>query len=313
MFNYSLRRLGWGIVTIIGAMTLIFVTIRVIPGDPAAVILEERFSGEEYVRLKHELGLDQPIHVQYFRYLRDLATGNLGVSFHTNENVLIGVLQQFKYTFQLALAGMLISVICGIPLGIAAALHQNKLTDQICMFFALIGMCIPSFWFGLLMILVFAFGMGWFPVIGAGNPGQPLDMVWHLILPALTVGLRSMALNARVTRSTMLEIINQDYIRVARAKGLQERVVIYKHGLRNALIPIVTVVGLDLGRMLGGTTITEIVFNRPGIGHLLVNSVLSRDYPYIQATLFLYVILVVICNLMVDLTYKLIDPRIRQG
>lgn len=303
------RRLPGTIMTLFVAVTFVFLIIHLIPGDPVALILDENFSRDAYVALQHKLGLDQPLWRQYVDYMQSVLRGDWGMSFRTQRAVLPDLLAQFPYTIELAVAGILVAIMIGIPAGIAAAVYHNRIIDHISMVLALIGACMPSFWLGVLLMLVFALQLGWLPSIGVGSTGV-LSRLSHLALPALAIGSRSAALIARMARSTMLDALGQDYVRTARAKGLRESAVLRRHALRNAMIPIATIVGLDLGGMLAGTTVIEIVFGRPGIGHMLIDAVLARDYPMIQGTLLFYVLVIILANMLVDVMYGVIDPRI---
>jgi ABC-type dipeptide/oligopeptide/nickel transport system permease component len=224
--------------------------------------------------------------------------------------VLDEVLQNLRYTVQLAIAGIIVTVALGIPAGIIAALNKGRLADAITMGASLIGASMPSFWLGILLMIVFAVNLQWFPLIGSGSSEGWMGQLKFLVLPAVTLGLRGAALMARVTRSSLLEVLGQDYVRTSRAKGLKESIVIRRHALRNALLPVVTVIGVDLGSMLGGSAIVEIVFSRPGLGSLLVSSVLARDYPMIQGAFVTYLAIIILVNISVDLLYTRLDPRI---
>jgi ABC-type dipeptide/oligopeptide/nickel transport system permease component len=234
----------------------------------------------------------------------------MGTSLITHQPVFQEVFANFGFTLQLACAGLLVGVVLGVPAGMIAALSRGKPADLVAMTGATVGISMPSFWLGILLMIVFAVELRWLPMFGVGQPGQPLNMVTHLILPAVTLGLRGAALTARVTRSSMLEVLNLDYIRTARSKGISEFVITWRHAMRNSMLPVVTVVGMDLARMLGGTTVIETVFSRPGIGTLLVGSVLNRDYPMVQGAFLVYLSVIVLSNLLVDLLYARLDPRV---
>jgi glutathione transport system permease protein len=285
--------------------------VHFIPGDPVELILGDFYSDEVYQEMTERLGLDKPLHVQYWNYMKGLLTGNFGKSFRSNRDVIEVLMAQFPYTVHLALTALIISAVLGIPTGVVAAVHRNRWPDHLGMLSAGLAVSLPGFALGIILLLIFSLRLGWFPAIGVGDPGDPVDIIMHLVLPAATLGARSAALIARTTRSSVLEVLEEDYVRTARAKGLAEQIVLFRHALRNALIPVVTLMGIDLGRLLSGTTITEIVFSRAGIGHLLVEAVLSRDYPQVQISLTFYVAMIVLGSLVADVLYSLVDPRIR--
>lgn len=311
MLSYIIRRLAMAPPTLLGVVTVVFVVVRLVPGDPALVLLDQ-FATEENVRvLRQEYGLDRPLLDQYIKYIVNLARGNFGRSFATDRLTLREILRLFPYTVQLVVGSMIVSVGMGVPIGIMSAARRNSLSDRAGMVLALALLSIPGFCLGLFLLLVFSVKLGWLPMIGAGSPGNVLDTLTHLVLPAFTLGGTEAAFIARMTRSSFLEVIGQDYIRTARAKGLGNRVVLYKHALKNALIPVVTVVGLNVGALLGGSVVVETVFSRPGLGKLLVDSITARDYMQIQATVIFIAVCFVACNLVVDLLYAFLDPRIR--
>ena len=311
MSSHVLNRLLIVFPTLLGALTLIFLFVHILPGDPVRLMLGDSYTVEAGEIITQQLGLDKPLYEQYWNYIKGLATGNLGISFRTNRNVMEVVLDQFPFTVSLALASLVVSIIIGIPAGITAAVKRNQWPDYIGMLIALFAISMPSFWFGIVLLVLFSLNLGWFPTIGVGETSSLPSLLHHLALPAIALGARSAALIARTTRSSILEVLNEDYIRTGRAKGLRERVVLYRHAFRNALIPVITILGIDMGRLLGGSTIVEIVFSRAGIGQVLIRSVLDRDYPQVQATLAFYVVLVIFSNLLADLGYSFADPRIR--
>ena len=307
MLTYILRRLGLMVLIMLGVSVITFSMMHLVPGDPAEVIAMERY-GEEITaetieRVRAELGLDQPVPVQYFRWLTDVLQGDLGCSFRTDRPVLDEILSRLPATIQLALAGMLVALIIAIPVGIISATRQYSAVDNVSMFGALLGVSMPNFWLGLLLILFFSVHLGWLPVFGRGG-------IEHLILPALTLGTGMAAITTRLIRSSMLEVLGQDYIRTARSKGLKERVVIYKHALKNALIPVVTIVGLQFAALLEGAVIVEVIFAWPGIGRLLVDSIFARDFMLIQGCILFIAAMFVMVNLLVDISYAYLDPRI---
>lgn len=311
MVRFILRRLAFAIPTLLVGMTLVFFAINIIPGDPAALMLGDYYTGEAYDALIVKMGLDRPLPERYLHFLADVLRGDLGTSLRSGRTVASDIAAQFPYTLTLALASLAIAVVIGVAVGIISAVARNRWPDQLAMLVALSSISTPSFFFGVLLILVFSVYLGWFPALGAGEFSEPGSLLQHLILPAFALGLRSAAMIARLTRSTVIDILNQDYIRTAQAKGLAQRTVLLNHALRNATLPLITIIGLDLGSLLGGTTIVEIVFNRPGMGKLLVDGVLNRDYSTVQGTIIFFMILVLLSNLLADIGYGLADPRIR--
>ena len=304
MTAYILRRILIALPTLLGVVVLVFLMVRLAPGDPAVLLAGEFATPETLEAIRARYGLDRSLPEQFLIYLEALLRGDLGESARSRRPVLEELKTYFPNTLELASAAILVAVLTGIPLGILAALRPGSSLDLSVMVLALLGVSMPVFWFGLLAILIFSVGLGWFPVAGKGT-------LAHLVLPAITLGINATALLARMTRGTLLEVLSQDYIRTARAKGLAERVVIFKHALRNALIPVVTVVGLEFGTLLSGAVITETIFAWPGLGQLLVGSILARDYPVVQGAVLLVAITFVLINLLVDLLYAAIDPRVR--
>lgn len=290
--------------SILGVMIIVFAMVRLAPGDPAQLLAGEFADAETIELIRERFGLNDGIEVQFWRFVSGVATLNLGESTRTKRLVTQDLATYFPNTIELALGAIFVALLFGIPAGIFAALRPNSPLDLAVMVFALIGVSMPVFWFGLLAILIFSVQLGWFPVAGRGT-------FRHLILPAISLGLGSMAIIARMTRSSMLEVLNQDFIRTARAKGLVHSAVVLKHALRNAMVPVVTVIGLQFGALLAGTVITETVFSWPGIGSLLVQSILARDYPVVQGAVLLIAVSFILVNLIVDLIYGYIDPRIR--
>lgn len=295
---------------------LVFLMLHLAPGDPVLTILgaSERTNLDPGViaQVREEFGLDQPLYTQYYLFISKAIRGNLGRSFQTREDVLEMVASRLPATLQLTLASMAIALVVALPLGVVSAVRQNSWVDNASMVFAAFGISIPRFWFGLILILVFSLQLGLLPTTGIGHIESGLwDVIRHLILPAVSLGLSMLALVTRMTRSSMLEVIRQDYIRTAWAKGLTSRVVIYKHALKNSLIPVVTVVGMQFGGLLGGAVVTETIFSWPGVGRLAVNSILKRDFPMVQGTTLVLCLTFVLVNLAVDILYTFLDPRIR--
>lgn len=304
MLQYTLRRILISIPTIIGVLIIVFSMVRLAPGDPAVLLAGEFASPEVIERARERFGLDRSLPEQFARFVGGLVQGDLGRSTRTNRLVTDDLANYFPNTLEMAFAAILVALVVGVPAGVISALRPNGPLDFGVTFVALLGVSMPVFWFGLLAILIFSVQLGWFPVAGRGT-------LAHLVLPAITLGLSSTAIIARMTRSSMLEVLNQDFVRTARAKGLRESQVVVKHALRNAFVPVVTVIGLQFGALLAGAVITETVFTWPGIGRLLVDSIRARDYPVVQGAVLLIAVSFVLVNLIVDLIYGFIDPRIR--
>jgi peptide/nickel transport system permease protein len=307
MFDFLRKQLMLLIPVMLGVSILVFFMVHFTPGGAIeAMVLRggAQVSGEDLARFRQEMGLDDPLHIQYLRFLSKALRGDLGRSLRTNRPVSEMLWEQLPATVELAVAGMGLAVILGGILGLVSALRQNSWIDSLSMALALIGWSMPSFWLGLLLILVFALYLDWFPITGHGGLAR-------LVLPALTLALGTSGLIARLVRSAVLEVLRMDYVTTARAKGLAEHLVISRHVLRNALIPVVTMVGLQFGRLLSGTVIIETVFARQGIGRVTVDAILTRDMPLVQGAVLLFAVIYVLSNLAVDMSYALIDPRIR--
>lgn len=304
MSRYILRRLALLVFVVFGVVTVVFLIVHLIPGDPVEIMLGEQAQAVDKEALRHELGLDKPILIQYGDYLRRLVLGDLGQSIHTKQPVLESIADRLPATVELALAAMVVALALAIPLGLLAAYKKDSLIDQGSMVFALLGISMPNFWLGPLLIIVFSLKLGWFPVSGRGS-------LAHLVLPALTLGTAMAAILTRMTRASMLDVIHSDYITAARAKGLRESLVMLKHAFRNALIPVVTIVGLQIGGLLAGSIITETIFAWPGIGRLTIQAINARDYPLVQGCVLVIALGYVLVNFATDLLYGLIDPRIR--
>jgi peptide/nickel transport system permease protein len=334
MVPYITRRICLLVYVLLGVSLTIFLLMRLIPGDPALVMLGERATAERIVEVRRGLGLEQPLAVQYLIYLKNSLTGNLGRSIHTNTRVAEELLQRFPATIELGLAALCLASILGVLTGIVSATHQYSVLDSGFMFLSLAGVSMPIFWLGLMMIWAFAVLLGWFPPSGRLDVRISLESVtgfhlidslltrqwqafwnalWHLALPSLTLATVPLAVIARMTRSSVLEVLRQEYIVTARSKGLQEWVVVSRHALRNALIPILTIGGLQCGLLLGGAILTETIFSWPGLGRLLYNAVLARDYPVVQGGTLLIAATFAAINLVVDILYALANPRIRYG
>jgi ABC-type dipeptide/oligopeptide/nickel transport system permease component len=304
MGSYVLRRVAYAVFVLWGALTIIFVTVRIVPGDPASMMLGAGATEDDVAALRRRLGLDDALPVQYGRFVADAARLDFGASLWLNRPVLASVGERITTTARLAAAAMAIALAVSFPLGILAALKQRTVIDGLVSVVSLIGQSVPSFWLGIMFILVFARQLRLLPSAGS-------DTWRHLIMPAATLALPLVGVLTRLVRSGLLDVMYEDYIRTARAKGLKPRSVLTRHALRNMLIPVVTVAGLQLGNLLGGTVIVETVFGWPGIGRLLVDAIFHRDYPLIQAAILFITAGFVLINLLVDLSYVYLDPRIR--
>jgi peptide/nickel transport system permease protein len=309
MTRYLASRFAGMAVVLLLVATLVFFITRLAPGDPAAVMLGEQASAADIAQLRASYGLDKPLPVQFAYWLKELAHGNLGQSIFLQRPVTQALRERAEPTLFLTLFSIAIATLIGVPCGIVSAVWRGRAVDQAFSGFAMLGASIPSFWFGLMQI--FAVALGWFPVAGYGDPGVPLaDRLHHLVLPAIVLGVVNSALILRFTRASMLDVLGEDHIRTARAKGASEARVILHHALRNALIPVLTVLGLTFALLVGGAIVTETVFGLPGIGNLVVSAVLRRDYPVIQGALLVIAGLYVLINLAVDLLYLVVDPRV---
>jgi ABC-type dipeptide/oligopeptide/nickel transport system permease component len=311
MGKYLLKTLLMTIPTFLGVLTIVFFLIHLTPGDPAMSILGPNATAEAIRDLRKSLGLDQPLYLQYLDYLGRVAKGDLGRSLATEQPVLLETLRPFPYTIHLALAGVLVALIVGIPIGVISAVRRNTLLDYIARATSISGISIPVFFLAIIFLWIFSYQLRWFPVIGVGNTSSWRSLLHHLILPGMTLGISLGVLIMRVTRSCMLEVLGQDYVRTARAKGLGENAVIMVHALKNTLLPIVTVVGLYIGQLLGGAILTETVFARQGVGKLLMDAIFDRDYPQVQGTILIFACAVILVNVIVDIIYRFLDPRIK--
>ncbi|WP_162950339.1 ABC transporter permease [Rhizobium jaguaris] len=312
MIRYILQRLFGMIVVMFLVVTIVFVIVRVTPGDPAAVMLGPDATAQDIASLRARLGLDQPLALQYLYYFGQLLQGDLGQSIFLNEPVTAALFERAEPTFFLTVFSLIIASIIALPIGIYSAYRRGSLFDQAATALAMLAASIPSFWLGLILIQSFAVRHGIFPVSGYGGPGSSfVDRMYHLALPSIVLGVVSSALILRFTRASMLDVLGDDYIRTARAKGLIERKVILKHALKNALIPILTVIGLTAAVLISGAVVTETIFSLPGIGNLVVSAVLRRDYPVIQGALLVIAGLYVLINFAIDMLYLLVDPRVR--
>jgi len=332
MRTYILRRLAHTIPVLLGVATVVFLALRLIPGDPAIAMAGEKASPETIEHMREELGLNRPLPVQYVEFLSRTATLQLGRSIRTGGNIASELVTNFAPTVELSLAALFVALLVGLPAGILAAIRRHTLTEYITMLGSLVGISMPVFWIGLMLIYWLGAQAGWFPLSGtvsntidipavthfytidallSGDPAAFGDVVWHLVLPAITLSTITMAIVSRMARSSMLEVLSSDYLTTARAKGLRENAVVMGHALKNALIPVVTVVGLQFGALLSGAVLTETVFGRVGVGRYVVTAIGQRDYPVVQGTVIVVALFVVAINLIVDITYAALDPRIR--
>lgn len=310
MLGLIVKRLFQLVLLLFGISFLVFMSMHLAPGDPATIIGGPTATESDLEAIREELGLNRPVLTQYFDYIAGVVQGDLGYSFQNNQSVSSAIVTRFPQTFNLAIASMIVAILIGVPAGIISATKQNSWFDISSTTVALAGISIPNFWLGAMLILVFSVQLQWLPVGGLSAPFWTIEGIKQLILPAITLGTASAAMIARMSRSTMLEVIRADYIRTARAKGVRSRGVTWVHALRNAMIPVITVIGLNFGFLLGGTIITEQVFAINGVGRLMIDAIAARDFPVVQGTVLLVATLFVVVNLIVDIVYALIDPRI---
>ncbi len=329
---FILRRFLSLIPTLLGISLIVFFMVHLIPGDPAEMMLGERASEESLRVLREQLGLNEPLYVQYGLFLSRLVRGDLGRALRTNEEITVEIMQRFPATVELSLAAILIATVFGMLAGIISATRQYSVFDYASMILSLVGVSMPIFWLGLVLMIIFSLNLGWLPLSGrlsydiviepithlyvvdsilTGNWAAFKDAVWHLIMPAFTLSTIPMAIIARITRSSMLEVLRQDYIRTARAKGLSLPTVYLKHGLKNAMIPVITVIGLQFGILMGGAILTETIFAWPGIGNWILNAVYARDFNAVQGGTMLVATVFVLINMVVDILYALVNPRIK--
>lgn len=302
MQSYIFKRLGHTILVMIGISIISFVFLQ-LSGDPVGLILPQDATSQQVEDLRNKLGLNEPIFIQYLHFINNALQGNLGRSLFSNEPVTDLILERLPATVELAVFSMGFALIIAIPIGIISALKRGTFIDTASMVLALFGLSMPHFWLGIMMIMLFSVQLGWLPTSGRGSFAQ-------IIMPATAMGISMVALFARLTRSTMLEVLGQDYVRTARAKGLSEYIVIGKHALKNAVLPLITMIGMEFGLLLGGAVIIETVFAWPGVGRLIVQAIMDRDYPVVQGAVMMLAMIFVIVNLLVDLTYHWLDPNI---
>ncbi|MCP8967574.1 ABC transporter permease [Ectobacillus ponti] len=310
MVALIVRRILQLLLLLVGISFIVFMSMHIAPGDPASMIAGPTATKEEIANIEAKLGLDKPVLEQYASYMNGIIHGNFGYSFQTKQPVEEAIASRFPNTLTLAIASIIIAILIGVSAGIISAMKQNTWLDGAATVASLAGISVPNFWLGAILILVFAVNLQWFPVGGLTAPPWTLEGLQQIALPAITLGTGSAAMIARMSRSSMLEVIRADYVRTARAKGLKERTVILVHSLRNALIPVVTVIGMNFGLLLGGAIITEQVFAINGVGRLVVEAIAARDFPMVQGVVLLIAALFVIINLLVDIVYIFIDPRI---
>jgi peptide/nickel transport system permease protein len=307
MTRYLAARLVSFVPVVVGVSALIFLMLHLVPGDPVSVLVGDApVSAAELERLREQYGLNDPLVVQYGRFALNALQGDLGRSLRTKRPVSEEIAEQFPRTVELAVAAMAFAIALGVLLGVVAATHQHTWVDSLCSVLALLSVSMPSFWLGLMLIFIFAVGLNWFPATGQGG-------IERLVLPAITLGWYAAAVIARLVRSSMLEVLRQEYVMTARAKGLRESLVVYRHALRNALIPTVTIVGLQFGALLAGAVIVETVFARQGLGRLIVGGILQKDFPIVQGAVLVTALVYVLANFLVDIAYATLDPRIRLG
>ncbi|MER7074160.1 nickel ABC transporter permease [Terrabacter sp. NPDC000476] len=304
MTSFLARCVAFSAFVLWGAVSIVFLVLRLVPGDPASLILGPDATAAEVLALQQQMGLDEPLAAQYLRYLGDVVHLDFGDSYRLGQDAMGLVLERLPATVELATTAMVLSLVVGLPLGVLAALKVNRPADRVVSVFSLLAQSTPSFWLGIVLILVFARGLNVLPSGGTGSPA-------HMVLPAVTLALPFLAILVRMTRSGLLEVIHEGYVQTARSRGFTERVVVARHAIRNALIPIVTIVGLQFGQLLGGTVIVETVFAWPGVGRLLIDSISYRDYGVVQASILLIAAGFVLINLVVDVLYGVLDPRVR--
>jgi peptide/nickel transport system permease protein len=310
--RFLARRLAYSLIVLLGVLVVVFALVHLVPGDPVRIALGTRYTPEAYDALRSASGLDRPIVGQFFGYVGSALTGDLGVSFRNGDPVATILVDRLPATASLAIAGIVVALLIALPAGIWSALHEGRISDGIVRVTSQFGVSVPDFWMGILLIAVFSTTLGWLPTSGyrplLGDPGGWLQ---HLVLPGLTVGLVAAAILTRYIRSAVLEVAAMGYVRTARSKGLPPRVVTFRHTVRNALVPILTITGIQLATILGGVIVVEVVFAWPGLGRLVYNAVAARDYPVIQGAVLLIAVLFLLINLIVDLLYAVVDPRIR--
>lgn len=312
MIRYFFRRLLLLLPVLLVVAVVAFIITNIIPGDPVRLMMGDFATQEQILEMEQKLGFDQPVHVRFGNWLQNIIRGDLGESLFLQIPVTRAIISRLEPTIMLAMFGQLLGILIGIPLGVIAAVKHKTIADQSAIAISLAGISIPSFWLAIMLMLVFAVNLGWFPTSGYRPISEVgLGVIRYLVLPGFSLGFMQSALLARMTRSAMLDVLRQDYIRTARAKGLPEKTIIIRHALKNAMIPIITVLGFSMATLLGGTWIIETIYNIHGTGSLAINAILRRDYPVIQGSMIFVALIYVIVNLLVDLSYALINPRVR--
>lgn len=311
MLRHILRRLLLAIPTMFVVVTIIFLLVRVIPGDPARAALGDYASEAAVQSLREDLGLADPLWLQYVKYLGDLVQGDLGTTMVTRDSAWSQIQFVLPHTLELTFFAVMLALLMGIPIGIATAVKQNSALDYTGRVVSLMGLSIPAFYLGLLLIYFFSAQLGWFPAIGAGDFSDPGDNLYRLVLPAVSLGLIETAYVSRMTRSVMIGVLSDDYVRTARAKGLAEKVVFFRHAFRAGLVPIISLVGIFVIGLIGSSVLTEEVFARPGLGKLMIGATKQRDYTLLQAIMVLYALIIIVINIIVDIIYTVVDPRVR--
>lgn len=312
LLSFVLRRLGHTAIVLVGVIIVVFTLVHLVPGDPVRVALGTRYTPEAYAALREASGLDRPLIVQFFSYIGNALTGDLGVSFRSGNPVTLVLLERLPATLSLAAAGIIIALLISFPLGLYAALHEGKAIDGAIRAVSQFGVSVPDFWMGLMLITFFSVTLGWLPPSGyVPLTEDPLGWASHVLMPAFTVGVVAGSIMTRYIRSAVLDVVGSSYIRTAKSKGIKHRVVVLRHIVRNALVPVVTIGGIQMATMLGGLIVVEVVFAWPGLGRLVYDAVLSRDYAVIQGAVLLIAGMFLLINLLVDLLYAVVDPRIR--
>ena len=311
MLEYIVKKFLMMIPIVILVSMILFLLLSTLPGDAALIAAGEYSSDEDIAELRHSMGLDQPVYVQYWNWFSRVLRGDFGKSLLTGSSITERVALRFPATLQLTILSMIVSVLIALPLGIASAVYRNSIWDSLCSFIGVIGVSMPSFWLGMLFIIFFSLNLSWLPTSGfVSILENPIEGIRHLIMPAFSIGASFAATTIRQTRNALLEVLNQDYMITAKAKGLPGYLIIWKHALRNALIPVVTVVAMQTGKLFGGAIIAETVFVIPGLGSDIVNSIMSRDYPITMALILVVAIIVIVINTFIDILYGVIDPRV---
>ena len=311
MIAYALKRVGFAFVTLLLVLTCVFILVRIIPGDPALAIVGEQASEAAAAAVRSRLGLDQPIYIQYFAFMTQILGGDFGNSMITNRPVIQEIASVLPWTLELTFAALVFGLVLGVPAGVWAAVRRNAMPDYLMRLISLIGLSAPAFVGAIVLMMIFAINLKWFPVISGAGGASIGEHLRNMVLPTVSLGLFMVAYITRVTRSAMLEVLNQDFVRTARAKGAPAREVVWRHALGNCLIPITTVVGLYLGILIGNSVLTEIVFNRPGLGKLILYALSQRDYTLLQGLIVVYTLVVLVVNLITDLMYGFLDPRVQ--